>query len=431
MHALLIALTGTVVALGVSNVRPAAPAAAPAVATLGPDAAGAPETPTIDLRGRTLGAFLDAYASKMDRPVLVHWRSMEDIGLTADRPLELEVDGVQIATAFELVAERTADLGQRLAVFERPDLIEIGLLSDFDRRTIERRIYDAGMLIGHLLGPANQAASAPGDVVVEEAMRHIAETLESQVSADDWLSHGGDLARRSIVGDSIIISAPARIHEQVAALLDELAGRAAADAVERERIAQGVARARQRVLSELQSAYESAKSERLHNIRRLAELRGQESLARLDLAPGSEEDPRLAHEQLNEILEEIQVAEFEAEDAKARSEMLRQAVIQHEIGALVGVPPEQSGPARGEAAAAAGYIYVQGAVERAGVYEYHPGITVGRMIVAAGGLAKPGAKTVRVTRADQVLAEWTFREAMSEPARDTVLLPGDEIAIMD
>ncbi|MCC5821946.1 MAG: permease prefix domain 1-containing protein [Phycisphaerales bacterium] len=228
MHALLIALTGTVVALGVNTMRPhASLPAASASPQASEQASAVSSAALVKLRDQTLGSFFESFKAGIDRPVLVHWGRMQDLGIAADTPLELEIDAVSADVAFDLVAEGTADFGDQIAILERPGLIEIGLRSQFDRRTMERRTYDVAPLVGYRSanpdsGETSRRPPFGNTATVSEGARGIAMLLENHASPNDWVTRGGDLARYSIMGTTIIVTAPERIHQEIASMIEEL-----------------------------------------------------------------------------------------------------------------------------------------------------------------------------------------------------------------
>ena len=227
MHALLIALTGTVVALGVNTMRPQASTPAP-VAVQSEAGAAALSGEPIPVRGQTLGEVLESFVSRSDRPVMVHWTLLQDIGLERDEPIEIDADPLRFGTILQLLAERTEPgLGDSIALLEAPDLIEVGLRSQFDQRTMQRRNYDLANLVGHevrnpVTGQQATIARPGAGYTGGHGAMAIAQLLETHVSPDDWVRLGGDLARYSAMGNVLVITAPERIHAEIEATLTEL-----------------------------------------------------------------------------------------------------------------------------------------------------------------------------------------------------------------
>ncbi len=234
MHALLIALTGTVVALSVNTMRPV-PVAGTAPATASETEAVSP-IPALKLtvRERTIGQLLEEYASLADRSVLVHWPMLAQIGLLPDTELGMDVDPLPAEAVFAMIAERdfpNRTLDGSIDTLVGPNLIEIGTRSQFDLRTMQRKSYDASMLMGY--GAASPASRArrqnPGmgqrgeSFSVSEGARGVAMLLETHISPSDWTNNGGELAQHSVMGTTIIVTAPERMHREIAVFIEELA----------------------------------------------------------------------------------------------------------------------------------------------------------------------------------------------------------------
>ena len=256
MHALLIALTGTVVALGVNTMRPQAPA--PAAVQTENSVAAEPSEP-IPVRDRTLGEVMDAFVAGSDRNVMVHWPLLEDIGLERDAPIGIDAAPLQFGTILKLLAERTEqDLADSIATLETPDLIEVGLRSQFDQRTMHRRYYDLSNLVGHevknpVTGQQAVITRAGASYTGGQGAMMIAQLLETHVSPDDWVRTGGDLARYTAIGNVLVITAPERIHAEIESALSEL------DETQRAsyREAQSIARSRIETLDRQQQRLEN------------------------------------------------------------------------------------------------------------------------------------------------------------------------------
>jgi hypothetical protein len=226
MHALIIALAGTVVALGVNTMRPGA--ALPAAAAVQPNAevVSALSEP-IAIRDKTIGEVFESFRSHVERPVMIHWTLLENLGLKRDARVQIDADSLPIAVILKLLSERTEPvLRDSIAMLETPGLIEIGLRSQFDQRTMARRNYDISSLTGYTvvlpnsgrvasLNTARGTRSTDGPV-------GLASLIETHVSPKDWVKAGGDLARYSIIGNTLVITAPERLHDQIASVLEDL-----------------------------------------------------------------------------------------------------------------------------------------------------------------------------------------------------------------
>lgn len=226
MHALIIALAGTVVALGVNIMRPNVGLLVAAIVQPDADAIST-LSEAVPVREKTIGEVLESFRSNAERPVMIHWTLLEDIGLARDAPVQIDADSLPIAVVLQLLAERTrTQVRDSIAILETPDLIEIGLRSQFDQRTMDRRNYDLSSLNGYAVVLPNSARIAtlnPGrEVRFTDGPVGIASLIETHVSPGDWVNAGGDLARYSIIGNTLVITAPERIHKQIASVLKDL-----------------------------------------------------------------------------------------------------------------------------------------------------------------------------------------------------------------
>lgn len=264
MHALIIALAGTVVALGVNQVRPNAAATIPnaAIAVASPAPAASSDRP-IPVRDRTVGDVLEAFKEQIDRPVMIHWTSLQDIGLERDAPIEIDSDPLRFGMILQLLAERTEPaLQNSIAILDTPELVEIGLRSQFDQRTLQRQLYDASVLMGYgAVSPASREraqnprrAELGSSFSVSEGARGVASLLETHISPNDWVNQGGSLAQYSVMGTTIIVTAPERIQREIAAMIEELSRG------QRQAEEAGMQSARQQVES-LESSFNELESE--------------------------------------------------------------------------------------------------------------------------------------------------------------------------
>lgn len=225
MHALLIALTGTVVALGVNTMRPQVSTPAPVAVQSAAGAAALSGEP-IPVRDQTLGQFLDSFKDQADRPLLVHWPMLARIGMLPETDLEIDTDPLPADVVFEMLIERQFSprtLDDQFAVLIGPELIEIGLRSQFDQRTMERRVYSLSpIILPEDLSIRTQATQGRPGYQSWRGPEAVAAVLWTHVSPEDWTQNGGSLAKHSVVGETLVITAPLRMHEDLTKLLDQL-----------------------------------------------------------------------------------------------------------------------------------------------------------------------------------------------------------------
>lgn len=226
MHGLIIALAGTLVALGFNNLSPTARSASSTIGAV--ESQPALSRQLIPVRDRTIGEVLEAFRAQADRPVMIHWPLLTDIGLDRDTPIDLDTDALSMDMILKLLSERTEpSIQNSMELLDAGDVIEIGLRSQFDQRTMQRKTFDAARLIDYGVTSSSSrdvsgARSRSGSLSVSEGVRGVAMLLEEHISPDDWISKGGSLAQYSIIGSTIIVTAPERIQQQVAAMIGEL-----------------------------------------------------------------------------------------------------------------------------------------------------------------------------------------------------------------
>jgi hypothetical protein len=206
-----------------------------------------PSHPIDNLRGQTYGGLFAAVSGHSDIPILVHWDRLQEIGIDANAPLGLEVDALPSHVLYRLLRERTESVGDPLTVEESPELIEFSLQSHFDRRSIEIRPHSIEGLVGQQTG-ARQAEGGRGTTGpqptrrgVEAEGHEVLESVVELVESDAWVPLGGDLASARVVGASLIVSAPVRIHEEIARVIEMMRAEVQRFEDERARAAQRAA----------------------------------------------------------------------------------------------------------------------------------------------------------------------------------------------
>ena len=246
MHTALIAIAGSALTLGVFSTinNPAAlPAQATTAAALASSenaeadtlANAVPATDyafakggTIDLRTATLTTIFDQVRTNLDRPLVIHWEHLDQIGIPKDQPIGLDADPLPTEVALRLAIQRaeTEDFGG-IAIVNNPDAVEITTTEYLDHRTKQIKPHDIADLIAHYETPEQRFTSpvTPAKAVrtrqtAEQAGNEILQTIMPLVSRDAWTDFGGDLATASVVGSSLIIDAPARIHAEVEDIIE-------------------------------------------------------------------------------------------------------------------------------------------------------------------------------------------------------------------
>lgn len=173
-----------------------------------------------------LGDALELVAGSLDLGVLVDWSRLEDFGMARDHEVALPPAGTPVARTLESLASQVEHgLGMPVVWDERDGLLELLLREDLDRRTTSLVAYDLQTIL--------DAMSQRHGLGSDPAAARVVSLVTSMASADDWDVRGGDLASANVVGSRMFVSAPARIHDQVAWMLGQLEPAADAGAAAR------------------------------------------------------------------------------------------------------------------------------------------------------------------------------------------------------
>jgi len=239
MHAALIAIAGSALTLGIFSAanQPGTPPARTAAivgATATPSPlSGASSDARYAFAGTapfefsetaTLGSLFDAIREATDRPLVIHWNHLEDIGIQEDTSIAMDADPVPLRDALALAIRKTEtrDFGG-IAVLESPGMIEISSTEEVDRRTVEVRTYDIADLLRHRTRPDAEEIGFDGYGAggsFSDAAVSITGPLMEMVARETWADLGGDLSTLNLVGGSLLIKSPARYHAQIEAFLE-------------------------------------------------------------------------------------------------------------------------------------------------------------------------------------------------------------------
>ncbi|MEM9373084.1 MAG: permease prefix domain 1-containing protein [Planctomycetota bacterium] len=345
MHAALIALAGSVTAVGISL---SGGGSAPNTVNGVPVVSGVPvvgmaantdardeHEARVSLRDTTLEAVIDIATSLADRPVLVHWDVLAQVGIERDHPIDFDVDPLPHHVVHDLLTEYFLnELGDdTLTDFTSEDLFEISTRSHFDLRTMERRTYD-------LSGFAAAAQSAPmassrggqsRGAMTSAAVHSVVEAIQVHVSPSSWQHGGGTLASQTLVGTSLIVTAPERMHEEIASLVEELHEERVA---QRDRQAEQAKRLAARVLEE----YERVIQKRYSMTEQLKSIEAEHSRIHSQLTMrsdlGEEERDALA-KQGAAIESEAERVMFDLSEIEQRAGFLQSRLIEAEYADLM------------------------------------------------------------------------------------------------
>jgi hypothetical protein len=440
MHALLIALTGTVVALGVNTMRPNA-AAVPAVSTAHSEPVAAAHTfedvlaiaVEVPVGGTaTVQGLLQRFAGELGLPLAIDPDALLQLGIAPEHEVEFDAGHPATATLSgvlrrvqELSGHSTAHLGdgiQLTAAVLDSELV-VTSRNSLDRLTTTRRVY-----------PLARFADDPPDAPqARDAYEQLLLAVMEHVLPDHWHDRGGDLATATVLGSSLIVTAPGRTHEQIGGLLDELHAQKTEQAAQRAAsIASQQAAAadqHQRLIARIKHEYELAVSEQVGLVQQIDHIESAYARAESKLFEENKGE-QARNEMIQEMVRirgEKKALEIRLQEATARVDYLLGRMIEIEYEPLVRT--RDSNAARNPNVQP-GVIEIRGAIARAGVYNYRLGQSLSRMLAAAGGLSDADSK-VQLLRGGKVIQEWSAEEATSGPGSNATLLPGDTIAIVD
>lgn len=233
MHAALFAIAGSIAAVGISlsgggsgpNTVNGVPVVS-SVPVIGMATDG--QEPRIhdtrvNLRDTTLEAVIKSVMSIADRPVLVHWDRLEDTGIGRDTPIDFDVEPLPHHLIHGLLIEHFSRqmVGDTLAMYESDELYEISARSHFDQRSKSRQIYP---VVDILKSVRDSMQTGTRSLTQSNVSDELSDVIQMHVESDAWVSRGGNLASISVIDRSLVVTAPERIHEQVASLLDGMRG---------------------------------------------------------------------------------------------------------------------------------------------------------------------------------------------------------------
>lgn len=395
MHALLIALTGTVVALGVNTMRPNA-AALPAVSASHPDTPAASRTiedvlaiaVQVPVGGKaTVQDLLHRFAGELGLPLAIDPDALAQLGVDPEHEVAFDADHPATATLSgvlrrlqELSGHSTASLASEIRLTAAVLDSELVVTSRYtlDRLTTTRRVY-----------PLARFTDDPSDASqARDAYEQLLHAVMEHVLPDHWHDRGGDLATATVLGSSLIVTAPERVHEQVGALLDELHDQRVDQAAQRAAsIASQQASAadqHQLVMDRLKHEYARASSSYLEAMSELNRLRRERNELMVQPAQQANDEKDLGPH-LDRIDAEIRSFELQSEEQGARMRYLRSRLIASEYEHLFSEMPSSHQP---PVALPPQAMRLEGAVRHPGDFEIPvDGINLRRFIAAAGGLA--------------------------------------------
>lgn len=328
MHAALIALAGSITAVGISlsggGSNPNTVNGIPVISdvpVVGMAVAG--EQPhdhdaRVSLRDTTLEAVIKAATALADRPVLVHWDVLADAGIERDHPIDFDVDPLPHHLVHDLLTEyfEREIPGDTLAAYTSEDLYEISTRSHFDQRSKERVMYSLDGVI-----PKNPVAFAGGNVPIgadDDAIQMVVDIIQHHIDVNGWVALGGATSSVTAIDRTLIITAPERVHLEIEPLLKELRQR-------REARSESIRHDREELAHRIRAEYQELRQQRTRltidenqrNVRDYNAVQSDES--------STEEDKYEANQLFSIRAQQIS---FEIEEIDARLQFMRDKLIQ-------------------------------------------------------------------------------------------------------
>jgi hypothetical protein len=237
MHALIVALAGTVVALSVPAFRPSVPlpvvAATPAAETVQPAANPGESIIVRHSAGveLTLEQLFAPYAESAGLALEIDYARLGDMLITRDARVTLPADypaslarllaDLPYLTTGHEVDPQAGDSG-RLGTAVVEGRLLVSTAEGIDRRTTLRVVYDLGGLATPIGVSPGRAALATREAEFQNAAMTIMHAIQQHVRPHTWADNGGDVASLSLVGSNLIVTAPQSMQTDITSLLDEL-----------------------------------------------------------------------------------------------------------------------------------------------------------------------------------------------------------------
>ncbi|MBZ0171812.1 MAG: hypothetical protein K8E66_05485, partial [Phycisphaerales bacterium] len=200
---------------------------------------------------------------------------------------DIDADRLPARHVLRILAERMDAAGQDpVAVGTTDGLIEISNRSHFDARTATLVSYDVRDLIELKSGFSADTLAARGeDGEWTSAGRDLFITIASLSDRHIWDEFGGDTVSGMVSGATLLVEAPARVHDRIGEVLDILradAGRTR-ELAQAEREAQARHQAEGMERRRLENERDRAEIEAVHaHQRELGEIRRQDHIAALE-----------------------------------------------------------------------------------------------------------------------------------------------------
>lgn len=157
---------------------------------------------SISANEEPLSDFLARLSKKVEIPILVDRRALEEIGLSADEPVSFQLEDVSLRSGLRLIL-RDLDLTYMI----RDEVLQITTVEAAEQNLVNRIYFMEGF------GDAGDAGNSMSKVIV------------ASIIPDTWEQLGGPSVIIPMISDerpAIIVSTTSDVHDQIKSLLDSL-----------------------------------------------------------------------------------------------------------------------------------------------------------------------------------------------------------------
>lgn len=174
-----------------------------------------PDGIRVDLVGvGTVQQVIDQIAKAVGLPVHTVWNQTS---LRPEQGVRIDLPSADLSTTVRLLNASRPPYSPPIDIRIFADHVEIAAAEYFDRMETTAVNYDLTALVRRIAAAAT-ISPAPSEDQVAGAIR---DSLIATVTPDLWTDMGGDLARATLVGSGLLVTAPKRVHEQVRWALDQ------------------------------------------------------------------------------------------------------------------------------------------------------------------------------------------------------------------
>ncbi len=167
--------------------------------------------PSVEFKDESIESVLQAISKEAGQPVLVNWSAILAGGVERNAPVSVKMPMSDPAAAIEFLNEVIGNSPESgpgpLAIRQRSDGLEIVSTAWLDKREAKLVIYDI-------------SATAENGVNPPDLQQAITQFIEPT----NWKENGGDRAEMTLVGNRLLVKAPARIHEGVKWMITQFDG---------------------------------------------------------------------------------------------------------------------------------------------------------------------------------------------------------------